>query len=121
MKINNPTLRELLILNSLYYCSTQTEILDIVNDQPNPSIFYKSLLELDGSNMVSIMSFDSNSMEFLLDGKFKEFFSEKYPLFYNNKILKGNGKYYYRNAIENALKCNQVRAVDKIMQYIINY
>jgi hypothetical protein len=60
-----------------------------VNDQPNPKIFYKSLLELDVTNMVSMLSFDSRSMEFLLQDDFADFFSAKYPLFYKNKISKG--------------------------------
>jgi len=78
-----------------------------VNDQPNPAIFYKSLLELDGANMVSVLSFDSRCMEFLLDDEFNTFFSAKYPIFYKNKIRKGaDDKYYYRNAIQNALKNN---------------
>ena len=52
-------------------------------------IFYKSILELDGANMVSVLSFDSRCMEFLLDDEFSEFFSAKYPIFYKNKIRKG--------------------------------
>jgi hypothetical protein len=36
--------------------------MDLINEQPNPTVFYKSLLELDGSNMVSILSFDGRSM-----------------------------------------------------------
>ena len=74
--------------------------MDIVNDQPNPAIFYKSLLELDMSNMVSMLSFDSRSMEFLLDDEFEDHFSAKYPIFYKNKIRKGlSDAYYFRNAI----------------------
>ena len=38
-------------------------------DQPTPTVFFKSFLEFDGSNMVSILSFDSRSMNFLLDGE----------------------------------------------------
>jgi len=97
------------LFQSLYVCRTLTEIVDIVNDQPNPSVFYKSFLELDGSNMVSILSFDSRSMAYLLDDEFKEHFSSKYPLFYRNKIQKGSskdGRYFYRSALDNALKTN---------------
>ena len=93
-------------MNSIYYCVTQSQIVDIVNDQPNPLIFYKSLLELDASNMVSILSFDSRSMEFLLDDGFSEMFPAKYPFFYKNKIRKGEDRYFYRNAVENAIKNN---------------
>lgn len=65
--------------------------MDIVNDQPIPQIFYKSLLELDMTNMVSMLSFDSRSMDFLLQDDFSEYFSLKYPIFYKNKIKKGSG------------------------------
>jgi hypothetical protein len=44
-------------------------------------------------------------MEILLDAKNDIYFSEKYPIIYKNKLLKRDGKkYYYTNAIENALK-----------------
>ena len=86
VKINEITLRELLLFQSLYVCKTLSEIVDIVGDQPKPTVFYKSFLELDGSNMVSILSFDSRSMAYLLSDDFSEFFSSKQPLFYRNKI-----------------------------------
>ena len=97
------TLRELLVFKSLYYCTTQEQIMDLINEQPNPTVFYKSLLELDGSNMVSILSFDSRSMTQLLSEEFEEHFSSDYPIFYRNKLNKGTvqrPKYYYRNAID---------------------
>jgi hypothetical protein len=102
-------LRELLLFQSLYVCKTLSEIVDIVNDQPNPAVFYKSCLELDGSNMVSILSFDSRSMNYLLSDKFAEHFSFEYPLFYRNKIQKGSSndnRYFYRSAIDSALRSN---------------
>ena len=42
--------------------------------QPKPAIFYHSLLEFDGANMVSMLSFDSKSIKELLDDKNKEYF-----------------------------------------------
>ena len=103
-----------MIFNSLYVCKTQSDIVDLVNDQPNPKVFYKSFLEFDGTNMVSILSFDSRSMEYLLSDNFSDFYSKEYPIFYKNKIQKGHitfGKSYYRNAIDNALRNNQIKAV----------
>ena len=70
IKIWNTTLRELLIFQSIYLCQTTSAIVEIVNDQPSPMIFYKSFLEFDGSNMVSILSFDSRSMQHLLQDDF---------------------------------------------------
>ena len=76
--------------------------------QANPSVFYKSFLELDGTNMVSILSFDSRSMKYILDDKFNEFFQSDFPLFYKNKIAKTNNKdrFFYRSAIDAALRNN---------------
>lgn len=61
-------------------------IIDLVNDQPNPSMFYDASLELDGSNITSLLSFDSRSMQYLLDDKFGEHFTEETPIFYKQKI-----------------------------------
>ena len=87
-------------------------------------MFYKAFLELDGSNLVSILSFDSRSMEFLLQDQFSEYFSKEYPIFYKNKIQKGNWKdqrFFYRSAIDNALRNNQVKAVQIMCDYIVKY
>ena len=71
--------------------------------------------------MVSILTFDSNSLKALLSDKNKDYFGEEFPLFYKNKIQKGNNreKYYYRSAIDSALGNNQLRAVQAIIDYIV--
>ena len=74
--------------------------------------------------MVSILSFDSRSMQYLLQDEFSEHFSKEFPLFYKNKIQKGNPKdqkFYYRSAIDNALRNNQIKAVQLIIDYIVKY
>ena len=112
IKLHKLTLRELLLFQSIYVCRTLSEIVDIVNDQPNPAVFYKSNLELDYSNMTSILAFDSRSMTYLLSDDFADHFDTVYPLFYKNKIEKNStrnklGKsYFYRNSIDCALKSN---------------
>lgn len=58
----------------------------LVMAQPQPAVFYKSFLELDGTNMVSILSFDSRSMKELLDEKNDSYFQSDFPMFYKNKI-----------------------------------
>jgi len=100
-----------------------TDIIDIVDDQPKPLVFYKSFLELNGSNMTSILSFDSRSMEFLLGDDFNEYFDPDFPMFYKNKFYKGKHKkkLFYRSAIDNALKNNQIGSVAKIINYIVNH
>ena len=64
-------------------------------------------------------------MQCLLHDDNEEYFKgNKYPLFYKNKIQKGpqrKGKYFYRSAIDNALRNNQKSAVEEILRYIINH
>ena len=94
-----------------------------MKDQSNPSVFYKSFLELDGTNIVSILAFDSRSMQYILDDQFKDYFDQEYPLFYKNKIQKSNkkDKHFYRSAIDNALRNNQVSAISIMINYIVQY
>lgn len=126
IKIWKITLRELLLFTSIYVCREISDIVSIVTAQPKPAIFFKSCLEFDCSNMTSILSFDSRSMECLLNEQHQEYFSSKYPLFYINKIAKCQSikrakdiKYFYRSALEVSLKSNQVKAVEIIIAYIV--
>ena len=123
IRIHDITLRELLLFQSLYVCKTQSDILRLVQSQPFPSVFYKSFLELDCSNMVSILSFDSRSLKQLLDDKNSQYFQNDYPIFYKNKIQKSNNKdkFFYRTAIDSALRNNQIRAVGYIINYVCKY
>ena len=72
--------------------------------------------------MVSILAFDSNSVSKLLDEKNSHLFSEDYPILYKVKASKRKGNdYYYTNAIDNALKFNQVEGVKYMINYIIKF
>ena len=73
--------------------------------------------------MVSILSFDSRSMKILLDDKNSSFFQSQFPIFYKNKIQKSNNKnkFFYRSAIDSALRNNQIQAVNFILSYIVKY
>ena len=86
IQIHNMTLRELLILESISVCQTQTEILSMVLEQPSAQLFFKSFLELNSANMVSILSFDSRAMKSLLAPSNKHLFKDEFPLIYKNKI-----------------------------------
>jgi hypothetical protein len=124
IKINIITLRELLLFKSIYYSKTNEAISSIVMSQPNPSVFYKSFLELGGSNFCSMLAFDSRSMTYLLGDQFSKYFTVTYPIFYQNKHNKGTmekPKYFYRNAVDIALENNQYKAVQMIINYIIKY
>lgn len=53
-------------------------------------------------------------MNYLLSEDFKEYFSSTLPIFYKNKIQKGHIKEdrnFYRNAVQTALRNNQIKAV----------
>jgi hypothetical protein len=82
LKIEIISLRQLLLFKSIYYAPTTDSISVLVREQPNPSVFYKSFLELSGSNFCSILAFDSRSMTTLLSDNFKEYFTSTYPVFY---------------------------------------
>ena len=64
--------------------------------------------------MATILAFESRSIEYLLDDVHKEWFEQrdqeydKFPLFYKNKFEKHKipGKYFYRNAIDIAIRSN---------------
>ena len=73
--------------------------------------------------MTSILSFDSRSMEVLLGEEHSKHFSDEFPLVYKTKIQKKNNnkKFFYRSAIDNALKNNQMRAIQIIIDYITKY
>lgn len=47
IKIQDLSLRELMVLYSLYVCKTSAQIIETVMDQPSPGLFYKSCYELD--------------------------------------------------------------------------
>jgi hypothetical protein len=64
-------------------------------------------LELDLSTLVSILAFDSSSIECLLSDENEKYFNPEYPIIYKNKIPKKHGRdFYYRTAIDNALRNN---------------
>ena len=52
-----------------------------------------------------------------------EFLDMDDKMHYKNKITKSNNKdkYFYRSAIDNALRNNQIRAVGHIINYMVKY
>ena len=57
-----------------------------------------------------------------MDDKFEHHFTQDFPLIYKNKITKNDTKnYYFRSALDNALKYNQIRAATLIIEYIRKY
>lgn len=80
------SLNELLLFQGIFSCSSQSEVSKLIEEQPTFDVFYKSFLELDMANMVSILSFDSRSIKILLDDTKREAnrqnFSKDVPIIY---------------------------------------
>ena len=89
IKIFEPTLRELMMIQSIYACKQQSDIEIIVKEQPSPAIFFKVFLELDIKSMVAYLSYDSGSTRALLDESHDQYFRENdfetFPVFFKNR------------------------------------
>ena len=88
---------------------------------PDASMFFKSYLELDLANLVSILSFDSGSIKSLLTPHNIERIDTSYTVFY--KIFQwgdlGSKAIEIMTAIDISLKNNQIQALNLIIDYIV--
>ena len=58
----------------------------------------------------------------LLSEENAKYFDEKYPIIYKNKLEKKSGAgYYFSNAIEIAIKNNQIRAATCVIDYLCKF
>lgn len=73
------------------------------------------------TNLISILSFDSRSIESLLDDSNKEFFRKDYPVFYKLNDKNYEQKRYFKSAIDVALYNSQIQGLNKILEYIVKY
>lgn len=115
IKINEITLRELLLIQSIYACKTQSDIEKLVVIQPTPDVFFKVFLELGVKSMIPYLAFDSRSIQSLLSPEHEEFFvrNQEFPVFYKRE----DG----RSAIDTSLDNNQIKSVNLMMDYICRY
>ena len=111
-------IRDLLLLQSMYYCQTIYDIEGLVDTQGNANVFYSTYLELDRRNLVSILAFDSRAIRTLLDDKHAKNFDFDHPIFFHNKHPITMGTH---NAMDVALENNQIRAVELIIKHICAY
>lgn len=72
--IDEMSLRELLLCQSIFSCRQQFGIVKLIEIQPQIKTFLKSFLELDKNNLVQILSFDSKSIAALLHEKHQGLF-----------------------------------------------
>lgn len=65
----------------------------IIRQTPDSSILFRSYLEIDMANIVSILSFDSDTVSALLSPENIEQINHKYPIFYRicNNIASSKG------------------------------
>ena len=98
IKIHVPTLRELMLMQSLYSSKTISDVTELVGDQPSYSLFFKVFLELGMKPLVSYLAFDKNSIALLLKCENHKDIDQDYPVFYKN----ADG----RSAIDNAIDLN---------------
>lgn len=113
IKVHEISLRELMLVQSIYAAATQSDIELLVNEQPNPTVFFKVFLELGIKCMVSYLAFDTKSTRSLLNDKNSDFFQCEYPVFYKNEDQ--------TSAVDVALANGQIRSVNLMINYICKY
>ena len=80
------------------------------------------MMEFDGSNVISVLSFESEALKYLLGNQFKSFFDPIYPLFYKNKYRRiGSDTCFFRNAIDGAISLNQAESIELAIKHICRY
>jgi len=122
VNIDEMTLRELMVVYSIFTCDSAIDIVDLIELQPNPKLFQKSFMELDQSNMIQIMAFDSRIIKTLLEFDCEEEDDETAdsPIFYKMRHVLEDGTYYV-SALNVALENNQIRALNLIINYIVEH
>ena len=121
------SLRELMLCQSIFCCRQQYDIVKLIRLQSDTKVFFSSFLELEKNNLISILSFDSKSIKALIGDEIEHEFSSEYPLFYQTRynsldyILPGVNACSKRSAIDIALDNHQVRALNLMIKYIIQY
>ena len=113
IKINEITLREMMLVQSIYACKSQSEIELLIRDQPTPIIFFKVFFELGVKAMVQYLSFDSRSIKRLLSEENAQYFSADFPVFFKNE----QGK----SGLDVALDLNQIRSVNLMIDYLCQF
>ena len=70
-------------------------------------------LELGVKSLIPFLAFDARTVRSLLHDKNRKYFNDEFPLFYKNE----DG----RSAIDTALDNNQIRSVNLMIDYIVEY
>ena len=83
--ISEMNLRELMQFQSIFKCKTQKEIVSLIEMHDDVSLFFKSFLELNIQNLVSILAFDSRCIQALLSKSKQSEYDMSNPVFYKIK------------------------------------
>jgi hypothetical protein len=114
---------EILLFQGIFCCSSQDEMSKIIEILPDATIFFKSYLELDLANLITILSFDGRSIKALLTQNNIEKLDTNYTVFY--KIFQcgdlGTRDIEVLTAVDIAMKNNQIMALNQIIGYIVKY
>jgi len=113
------SMKELILIQSVFMCKSTQAIIELINIQPGPDIFFKSFMELDQANMVQIMAFDSPMIGALLGNKNAKFNSQ-FPLFYKMR-QNLDGEIQILTPIKIAIKHNQIRALNLMVDYMVEH
>lgn len=117
--INEMSIHELVFMQSIFRCESCQKMSKLIELQPNPLIFFKSYMELDQSNMVQLLSFDSRIIKTLMAFEFSDY-HKKNPVFYKMRYHV-NGEARLLSALDVALEYNQVRAINLIIDYMVKF
>lgn len=114
-------LNDLMFVQGLFLLDSVTEIMNIIELQPSMDIFFKSFMELDHSNMLQILSFESRFMERLLhEAIISDEMTFNHPLFYQMQHTVKK-EMIPMTAIQIAVEDNQIVALNKIIDFIVKY
>ena len=104
VNIDEMSLSQLIIIESIFKCDSAYDIAMLIKLQPDPILFFKSYMELDQSNMIQILSFDSLIIKTLMEFEFTDY-NKKNPVFYKMRH-KIDGETILLSALDVALENN---------------
>lgn len=83
ISVDETALRELVMISSIFKLQTAFQVIDLIRQQPDLTLYFKSFMELDKANLISIFSCSSLVIRELMSNKHKA--KIDYPIFYKIK------------------------------------
>ena len=80
------SLRELLFCQSIIACKLQKDIVDLIKEQKSIKVYLNSYLELEKTNLLTLLSFNSDVIELLLNEENSDQFPQNGALIYKTQI-----------------------------------